>query len=152
MPLMPRSDLDTHEVFNQPAPRDALPLWGIDAPLRAAVARTAPAHAPAIEAFAAEIGCAEAVEDGRLANRFVPELVTFDLSGRRLDEVKFHPAYHAMMRRGFAAGYSALPWTAAEGSHAAHAAMVYLLTQIEPGVCCPMTMTYAAISSAHGGV
>jgi putative acyl-CoA dehydrogenase len=72
--------------------------------------------------------------------------VTFDRAGRRIDEVRFHPAYHAMMRRGFAAGYSATPWTADTGQgHAAHAAMVYLLTQIEPGVCCPMTMTYAAI-------
>ena len=23
--------------------------------------------------------------------------------------------------------------------------MVYLLSQVEPGVCCPMTMTYAAV-------
>jgi putative acyl-CoA dehydrogenase len=146
MPLNPRFRLDTHEVFNQPPPRESLALWDDDAPLRAAVAREASAHTGAIRDFAAEIGSAEAIEDGRLANRFPPELVTFDRSGRRVDEVRFHPAYHAMMRRGFAAGYSALPWTATSGQgHAAHAAMVYLLTQIEPGVCCPMTMTYAAI-------
>lgn len=146
MPLKPRSELDTHEVLNQPSPREALALWEDDAPLRATVERWAPAHRPAVDAFAAEIGSAEAVEDGRLANRYPPELVTFDRSGRRLDEVRFHPAYHATMRRGFAAGYSAIPWTAETGQgHAAHAAMVYLLTQIEPGVCCPMTMTYAAI-------
>ena len=70
----------------------------------------------------------------------------FSGAGRRVDEVRFHPAYHAMMQRGFAGGYSALPWTSAQpGGHAAHAAMVYLLTQVEPGVCCPMTMTYAAV-------
>ncbi len=108
--------------------------------------RAAPAHVGQIAAFADAIGSAEAVEDGRLANRHLPELVTFDRSGRRIDEVRFHPAYHAMMRRGFAGGYSALPWTTAlPGGHAAHAALVYLLTQIEPGVCCPLTMTYAAI-------
>ena len=146
MPLLPRSEHTTHEVHNQPVPRDGLALWDGDAPLRAAVARTAPAHASHLAGFAAAIGTAEALEDGRLANRFPPELVTFDRSGRRLDEVKFHPAYHAMMRRGFAGGYSALPWTSTvPGGHAAHAAMVYLLTQVEPGVCCPMTMTYAAI-------
>ncbi|MEO8882984.1 MAG: acyl-CoA dehydrogenase family protein, partial [Devosia sp.] len=83
---------------------------------------------------------------GRLANRFLPELVSFDRAGRRIDEVRFHPAYHAMMKRGFGGGYSSLPWTSDQpGGHAAHAAMVYLLTQVEPGVCCPMTMTYAAI-------
>jgi putative acyl-CoA dehydrogenase len=109
MPLKPRSELDTHEVLNQPSPREALALWEDDAPLRATVERWAPAHRPAVDAFAAEIGSAEAVEDGRLANRYPPELVTFDRSGRRLDEVRFHPAYHATMRRGFAAGYSAIP-------------------------------------------
>ena len=146
MPLNPRSELDTHAVFNQPIPREALALWDEDRPLRDAVARVAPAHAEEVRAFAEEIGTAEAIEDGRLANRFPPELVTFDRSGRRIDEVRFHPAYHAMMKRGFGAGYSALPWTADTGQgHAAHAAMVYLLTQVEPGVCCPMTMTYAAI-------
>jgi len=145
-PFHAESHLETHEVFNQPEPRDGLPLWTDDAPLRAEVLRAAPAHAAHLEAFAAKIGTQEALEDGRLANRFIPELVTFDRTGRRIDEVRFHPAYHAMMARGFGGGYSALPWTADRpGGHAAHAAMVYLLTQVEPGVCCPMTMTYAAI-------
>src|SRR5665213_1707729 len=111
MPLLPRSELETHDVFNQPAPREILSLWDGDAHLRAAVTRAAPVHAPHLAAFAAEIGSAQAIEDGRLANRFPPELVTFDRSGRRLDEVRFHPSYHATMRRGFDAGYSALPWT-----------------------------------------
>ena len=145
-PFHPESRLETHEVFNQPEPRDGLALWDDDAPLRAEIGRAAPAHAAHLKAFAATIGTAEAIEDGRLANRFVPELVTFDRTGRRIDEVRFHPAYHSMMARGFGGGYSALPWTSVEpGGHAAHAAMVYLLTQVEPGVCCPMTMTYAAI-------
>jgi len=146
MPLLPRSELATHEVRNQPSPRETLALWGDDAPLQAAVERAAPGHAAHLAGFAAGIGTAEALEDGRLANRYPPELVSFDRAGRRVDEVSFHPAYHAMMRRGFAGGYSALPWTTSvPGGHTAHAAMVYLLTQVEPGVCCPMTMTYAAI-------
>jgi putative acyl-CoA dehydrogenase len=133
-------------LLNQPEPRDSVPLWEADAPFRAAVKRAAPAHQELLADFAAEIGSAEALADGRLANRFPPTLRSFDRTGRRIDEVEFHPAYHAMMRRGFEAGYAALPWTTdAPGGHAAHAAMVYLLTQIEPGVCCPMTMTYAAV-------
>ena len=145
-PFKPRAELETHTVFNQPEPRASLALWDDDGPLRAEIAIAAPAHATHLTQFADAIGSAEALEDGRLANRFLPELVTFDRAGRRVDEVRFHPAYHAMMQRGFAGGYSALPWTSAQpGGHAAHAAMVYLLTQVEPGVCCPMTMTYAAI-------
>ena len=145
-PFKPRVELETHTVVNQPEPRASLALWHDDGPLRAEIGRAAPAHATHLSQFADTIGSAEAIEDGCLANRFLPELATFDRAGRRIDEVRFHPAYHAMMQRGFAGGYSALPWTSAQpGGHAAHAAMVYLLTQVEPGVCCPMTMTYAAI-------
>lgn len=145
-PLKPRAELQTHLVFNRPEPPVGLPLWEDDAPLRAEIDRAAPAHARRLAGFAATIGSAEAVEQGRAANRFPPELRAFDAYGRRLDEVDFHPAYHALMQMGLEAGYSALPWTAtAPGGHAAHAAMVYLLTQVEPGVCCPMTMTYAAV-------
>ncbi|HTJ57013.1 MAG TPA: acyl-CoA dehydrogenase family protein [Devosiaceae bacterium] len=145
-PFRPQPHLETHEVFNQPEPRDGLGLWTDDAPLRAAIGRAAPAHLGGIKNFAAAAGTPQALENGRLANRSLPELVTFDRTGRRLDEVRFHPAYHSLMELGFAGGYAALPWTTDEpGGHAAHAAMVYMLTQVEPGVCCPMTMTYAAI-------
>ena len=43
---------------------------------------------------------------GRLANRFPPELRVFDRGGRRLDEVAFHPAYHALMAFGVGGGLS----------------------------------------------
>lgn len=35
-------------------------------------------------------------------------------------------------------------WTAPRHGHAVHAALQYLLTQLEPGVCCPLAMSYAA--------
>ena len=82
---------------------------------------------------------------GREAMRAAPELRVFDTGGRRLDEVAFHPSYHRLMTEGIAAGYAALPWEGARGGHATHAAMVYLHSQVEPGTCCPMTMTYAAM-------
>ncbi|HVX83034.1 MAG TPA: acyl-CoA dehydrogenase family protein [Devosiaceae bacterium] len=145
-PYHPRSALETHTVANQPEPRENLELWADDRPLQALIERFAPGQAGGLARFAAEIGTADVVEEGRLANRHPPELVIFDRTGRRLDEVRFHPAYHTLMQRGIGAGYAALPWTGGEpGGHVAHAAMVYLLTQVEPGVCCPMTMTYAAI-------
>src|SRR5690606_13219773 len=53
---------------------------------------------------------------------------------------------------GLQSGYAALPWiTPGEDGHTAHAAMVYLMSQVEPGVCCPMTMTYAAIPALRRG-
>ncbi|MEO1226466.1 MAG: acyl-CoA dehydrogenase family protein [Pseudomonadota bacterium] len=143
----PRSVLDTHEVINQPPPRGDVDLWRDDAPLREAVARGgADRHAADLAAFGADIGRAESREQGRLANRYPPELRAFDRGGRRIDEVAYHPAYHDLLGRGIAAGYAARAWSAdMPGGHVAHAAMVYLMSQVEPGVCCPMTMTYAAV-------
>jgi putative acyl-CoA dehydrogenase len=145
-PLRPRTELETHVVENQPAERGDLDLWANDLPLREAVAAAGGGgRAEALAAFGAAAGSVGLREAGRLANRFPPELKAFDRAGRRLDEVAFHPAYHELMRFGFGAGYAAIAWDGAPGGHVAHAAMVYLMSQTEPGVCCPMTMTYAAV-------
>ncbi len=42
-------------------------------------------------------GSEEAMQWGEDANRYPPELQAFDRFGRRIDEVKFHPAYHRLM-------------------------------------------------------
>jgi len=136
--------LATHEVLNQPAPRGDLDLWGDD-PAVQTHAGAAGADAAHLADYGARIGTQAMRAAGRDANRQPPELLLFDAGGRRLDEVRFHPAYHDLMQAGIGAGYAALPWEGAQGGHASHAAMVYLTSQVEPGVCCPMTMTYAAI-------
>ncbi|PIV79126.1 MAG: DNA alkylation response protein [Rhodobacteraceae bacterium CG17_big_fil_post_rev_8_21_14_2_50_63_15] len=139
-----RADLATHVVLNQPASRGDLDLWHEDPALRCHAA-AAGADGEQLAAYGARIGAQEMRLAGRAANRHPPELLLFDAGGRRLDEVRFHPAYHDLMRAGIGAGYAALPWEGAPGGHATHAAMVYLTAQVEPGVCCPMTMTYAAV-------
>jgi putative acyl-CoA dehydrogenase len=139
----PRSVLDTHRVENQPGARP-VDLWDADPALRAAVA-AAGADAQAVAVLAHELASPEAGEAARAANRHPPELRLFDRAGRRLDEVAYHPAYHRLLGLGLGAGYAAVAWEGGPGGHATHAAMVYLFGQIEPGVCCPMTMTYAAI-------
>jgi putative acyl-CoA dehydrogenase len=145
-PLRPRKALETHDVVNQPPERGDLDLWDGDRPLREAVAAAGGApHVAALAAFGAEAGSAAMRAAGRLANRYPPELTVFDRAGRRIDEVSFHPAYHALMRFGIAAGYPSVAWTGGPGGHVAHAALVYMLSQTEPGVCCPMTMSYAAV-------
>ena len=140
--------LGTHEVQNQPPPLGDVDLWEGDAPLREAVAREG-GDARAVAALGARLGQARMREAGREANRCLPQLRLFDRAGRRLDEVRFHPAYHALLREGIGAGYAAIAWEEAAagrgGGHVSHAAMVYLMSQVEPGVCCPMTMSYAAV-------
>ncbi|MHA7849673.1 acyl-CoA dehydrogenase family protein [Roseovarius sp.] len=140
----PHAHLPGHEVTNQPEPRGDLALWGDDPALQAH-AMAAGAQLGALESYAATIGTAEMQEAGMQANRHPPELLAFDAGGRRLDEVRYHPDYHRLLETGLSAGYAAIPWDGGAGGHATHAAMVYLTTQIEPGICCPMTMTYAAV-------
>jgi putative acyl-CoA dehydrogenase len=138
----PGSRFATHEVTNQPPSRGDSDLWAEDPVLRA---HATTADAATAAAFGAAWGAEAVRAAGRAANRHPPELRLLDAGGRRLDEVEFHPAYHDLMAEGLGAGYAALPWEGAPGGHATHAAMVYMASQIDPGICCPMTMTYAAV-------
>src|SRR5690554_4078885 len=138
----PRREADRHAALNQPALRGDLDLWEGDVALRDHAFAADGAH---LAHYGQKLGRAELREAGIEANRHPPEARLFDTGGRRLDEVAYHPAYHMLMQAGLGAGYASLPWEGAKGGHSTHAAMVYLTSQVEPGVCCPMTMTYAAV-------
>ncbi len=70
----------------------------------------------------------------------------YDRFGHRLDEVDFHPAWHALMSIAVGAGLHSSPWAAPRaGAHVARAAGTYMLTQIESGVYCPIAMTYGCV-------
>jgi putative acyl-CoA dehydrogenase len=150
-PLIPPRDpitaLRTHEVTNQPPPLVDYNLYDTDPGLREALHREGAGWAEdKARAFGARVGAAEAIENGFLANAHPPELKAFDRYGERIDEVAFHPAYHGLMRLGLQGEVHSIAWTADKpGAHVAHAALEYMLTQTEAGVCCPMTMTYASI-------
>lgn len=150
---MARKSVDPFAVFNQPPPRGDIGLWSGDLLLRNALGDTAPTALTTVKQLAEKLGSAEMVERGhRLATGPGPELKAFDTGGRRLNQVIYPDTYHALMSVGLEAGYAALPWIDdTMGGHAAHAAMVYLMSQIEPGTCCPMTMTYAAIPALAKG-
>ncbi len=142
----PLDHLETHQVTNQPPPLEDINLFESDIALRDAVAHAGGSlHQARLSAFGARAGSAEVAQWAMDANRNVPQLKTFDRFGRRIDEVEFHPAYHALMSFGIAAGVSSAAWSGAEHGHVLHAALEYLMSQAEPGVCCPMTMTYAAL-------
>ena len=140
----PRSRLSTHEVENQPLARAGFDLWTSDPVLRDHLALSV-ADTATLAAYGARIGSAEMREAGRMANRVPPELVSFDRAGRRLDEVRFHPGYHDLMQAGLSSGFAAAAWDGAAGGHSVHVAMCYMTNQVEPGVTCPMVMTYAAV-------
>jgi putative acyl-CoA dehydrogenase len=91
-------------------------------------------------------GSAEAREHGVLANRHVPELVSYDRYGNRVDEVRFHPSWHWLMRHGVGFGLQAAPWTSESPyAHVRRAAGFIAWSQTEPGHGCPLSMTYAAV-------
>ena len=146
-PRAPTSRLATHEVTNQPAPLPDCNLYAVDAALGEGLHREGAGWAEeAVRALGAAAGGAEVRQLARQANRNSPELRAFDPHGRRIDEVEFHPAYHELMRIGIGHQVHAIAWNAARpGGHVAHAALQYLMTQAEPGVCCPLAMTYAAL-------
>jgi len=140
----PRHQLPTHAVTNQPEPRADQDLWTADPALRDH-AKAAGADADHLAGYGVKIGRQAVQSAAAEANRNRPEAVLFDAAGRRLDEVRYTGAYHELLRLGLGAGYAACAWEGHKGGHATHAGMVYLTSQVEPGVCCPMTMTYAAV-------
>lgn len=143
MPLVPTSHLPSHDVENQPTAPGNRDLWADDPVLRDAIDE-AQGQTEALADYGAALGKTVIRETGRLANRHPPELHQFDAGGRRLDEVRFHPAWHKMMSLSREAGYASVAWEERGGGHTTHAAMVYMASQVEPGHCCPLTMTYAA--------
>ena len=137
----------THEVLNQSTPFVDRNLFAVDPALQDAVARNGAAWASAeLSALGARLGSAEVAEWARLANAFPPQLKTFDRSGRRIDEVEFHPAWHEVMRLMIGAGVHADPWSDPKpGAQVARAAKYLLFSQVENGAQCPVTMTYAVV-------
>ena len=137
----------THEVTNQPPPLLDYNLYASDAVLQAAIRTDGAAQAhTALLAFGAACGRAETIQWGFQANAFPPVLRTHDRYGHRIDEVDFHPAYHALLDLAVRHGVHGQPWRApGPGAHVARAAHFYLMTQIEAGIECPLSMTYSAV-------
>ncbi|NNL65831.1 MAG: isovaleryl-CoA dehydrogenase, partial [Myxococcales bacterium] len=143
---MDRLQFETHTVDNQPPPLEAN-LFAGDAALREGLAREGAAWAEArVAAFGAILGSAESQALGRDANRNAPELQTHDRFGHRIDEVEFHPAWHRVMALAMEHEVHNLPWRDGRaGAYVARSALHSLLSQIEAGACCPLTMTFACV-------
>lgn len=146
--LRPIEILDTHAVTNQPPPLEGFDRFGSDRALRDAVAMAGAAfHRDRLSRFGKRTGSSEVIGWGDAANRNPPVLETHDRFGHRIDEVRFHPAYHQLMALGLDEGVAASAWDGTEAGHTLHAALSFLLGQAEAGTGCPMTMTYAAVAA-----
>jgi putative acyl-CoA dehydrogenase len=144
--VRPVDHLDTHEVLNQPPPLEDVNLFTGDRALSDAVNRAGGgAHSARLAALGARCGSAQVIGWGMEANRQPPVLDSFDHYGRRIDEVRFHPAYHQLMALGLESGFASVAWDGTPAGHVAHAAVLFLTAQADSGTTCPMTMTYASV-------
>ncbi|WDX91468.1 isovaleryl-CoA dehydrogenase [Salmonella enterica] len=137
----------THTVFNQPAPLNNSNLFLSDGGLCEAVSREGAGwDSDLLASIGQQLGTAESLELGRLANAYPPELLRYDPQGQRLDDVRFHPAWHLLMQGLCANRVHNLAWEeeARAGSFVARAARFVLHAQVEAGTLCPVTMTFAA--------
>jgi len=133
-------------AHNQPPPLEGYDLYGENRPLVEAVAREGAGWADeSLRALGTRLG-GEPLELGRLANENPPRLRTHDRFGERIDEVEFHPAWHALLGLAVEHGLHASPWRQPRpGAHVARAAAFMTLAEVEAGVGCPLSMTFAAV-------
>jgi putative acyl-CoA dehydrogenase len=131
---------------NQPPPLEGYDLFAENRPLVEALEREGAGWAAGrCSIFGRRLG-GEPLEWGRLANENPPRLRTHDRFGERIDEVEFHPAWHELMRLSLGHGLHSLSWTERRaGAHVARAALFVLVSQVEAGHGCPVSMTHAAV-------
>jgi putative acyl-CoA dehydrogenase len=137
---------------NQPPPLAGYDLFSENRPLLEALRREGGAAAlERCAAFGRRCG-EEPLELGRLANEHPPVLHTHDRFGERIDDVEFHPAWHALLGLGVEHGLHSLPWREpGGGAHAVRAALFMTLAYADAGVGCPLSMTYAAVPALRAG-
>jgi putative acyl-CoA dehydrogenase len=138
-------DTSDATALNQPPPFGDVNLFGIDRPLRDAVAANgAAAENDVLSALGRHWGSAGTFERARLADVHLPRL--------HGEAVTFHPTYHRFMAESMAAGLHCSTWNA-DGSVArapaevARAARFYMVAQVENGHMCPITMTRASVAA-----
>jgi len=134
----------THEVTNQSTPYTGVNLFRVNRPLRDALRVQAPdLDTSRLDALGAEAGSAAMQAHARRAHAHPPVLHTHDRHGRRIDEVEFHPSYHALLGSALRHGLHGTPWSRGPGGHVERAAAFMLFTEAEPSVLCPVSMSYA---------
>ena len=137
----------THEVTNQPPPLVGYDVAGADVALLEGVRREGGGwDEDGLRALGTLAGSEQAIAWGVEANRFAPELRSYDRFGNRIDEVAFHPSWHRLLEVAVSHGLHGAPWREPRaGAHVARAARFAVWSQVESGHGCPISMTYAAV-------
>src|SRR5690606_7335014 len=117
----------THEVVNQAPPLQDFNLFATDPALQDAL-RNGIGERRRVELnrLGDRLGSADVLELAELANRHAPELRAFDRNGNRIDQIAFHPAWHALLALLRQHGMHAAAWLEPEpAAHLTRAAGYY---------------------------
>lgn len=138
--------MHTHDVFNQVPPLEPFDMSRDPALLEGLHREGASWAEPQVRELGALAGGEAAQEWGRAANDSPPELHTHDRYGHRIDEVRFHPHWHDLMRVAVEHGLHGSAWQDERpGAHVARAAGFYTWGAADAGHMCPISMTYAVV-------
>jgi putative acyl-CoA dehydrogenase len=134
-------------VTNQPPPLVGHDVLATDAALVEAVTRYGGAGVvDSLTPLGVLAGSEQAQRWGVEANAHPPVLRTHDRFGHRIDEVDFHPSWHALLDVAVSNGLHATAWRdSAPSPHLRRAAGFLVWSQVEAGHGCPVSMTYAAV-------
>src|SRR5438132_11305866 len=125
--------MPTHEVLNQPPPLEGYNLFATDRALAEGVRREGAGWADERLLRLGQLAGGEALAWGVEANANPPVLRTHDRYGHRIDEVEFHPAWHALLRLAVGHALHALPWRDPRPDpHVAPAALSSVLDAVDP--------------------
>ncbi|MDX2358270.1 acyl-CoA dehydrogenase family protein [Dietzia sp. PP-33] len=139
----------THEVLNQAPPRVDVDEYALDPALQEAVAVFSPhARVERFHEIGRHVGTEQYQHDAELANTLTPVHRAHDRWGNRVDEIEFHPAYHRIMEYSVSRGLHTSAWAdPGPGANVERAVGFMLVSQIEAGHGCPLSMTHAVVPS-----
>jgi putative acyl-CoA dehydrogenase len=143
----PGHTADTHEVFNQAAPLEPYNVFDADPWLNEALEREHASWGIDRARDLGEVaGTPEVREHSDRCERNEPRLVTHDRYGNRVDQVDLDPSWHWLLKTAVEREIPSLPWRDPKpGAHVVRAALMYVWSQANSGVMCPVSMTYAVI-------
>ncbi len=141
-----KSEFLTHEVYNQPEDLIGYNLFDSDLTL-SEFFKVNNAEVGDLSDFGKLLGSSLVIDLGREANENPPKLKAYDKGGNRIDQVEFHPAWHRLMEMTISRGVASFPEPddPAKDAHLRRAVGLYLVSQIEAGHGCPVSMTHASV-------
>ncbi|MFD8976205.1 acyl-CoA dehydrogenase family protein [Streptomyces sp. NPDC059593] len=136
----------THEVTNQPPPLVGHDVADDPVLIEGVRREGAEWYLDDLHRIGRLAGSEETQRWADEANRYEPVLRTHDRYGHRVDEVDFHPSYHALMDVAIGEGLAGSAWADPRpGAHVARAAGFMVWSSTEAGHGCPVSMTYAVV-------